>query len=124
MGSMRVEVALVFAQGVQEVRLVSDERAIEQLMSAGLDPPFHDRVHSRDSDAAEHDRDAGVARMRSNRAGYLPSRSRRRYFTRHPASSMSMARLRAAWATHAAVGWAVTPRIRTRRVACSMTART
>jgi hypothetical protein len=29
-----------------------------------------------------------------------------------------------AWVTHAAIGWAVAPRIRTRRVACSMTART
>jgi hypothetical protein len=35
-----------------------------------------------------------------------------------------MARLRAAWHTHAVVGWAVAPRTRTRRVACSMTART
>jgi hypothetical protein len=35
-----------------------------------------------------------------------------------------MARLRAAWATHAAVGWVVVPRIRTRRVACSMIAST
>jgi hypothetical protein len=35
---------------------------------------------------------------------------------------MSMARLRAAWVTQAAVGWAVAARMRTRRVACSMTA--
>lgn len=44
-----MKVVLVFAQGLQEVRLVPDERAVEQLMSAGLDPLFHDRVHSRDS---------------------------------------------------------------------------
>jgi hypothetical protein len=35
-----------------------------------------------------------------------------------------MARLRTAWVTQAAVGWAVAPRMRMRRVACSMTART
>src|SRR5688572_4274689 len=33
-----------------------------------------------------------------------------------------MTRLRAAWVTHAAPGCAVAPRIRTRRVACSITA--
>lgn len=44
------------------------------------------------------------ARIASNRAGYFPSRSRMRYFTERPASSRSMTRLRAAWATHAAVG--------------------
>jgi hypothetical protein len=61
---------------------------------------------------------------RDDRAGYFPSRSRMRYVTWDPASSRSMTRFRAAWVTHAAVGWAVAPRIRTRRVACSMTART
>ena len=30
-------------------------------------------------------------------------------------------RLRACWVSHAPVGWAVTPRMCTRRVACSMT---
>src|SRR5216110_2379789 len=55
------------------------------------------------------------ARTASNRAGYLPSRSRMRYFTGHPASSMSITRLRAAWATHVAVGCAVAPRMRMRR---------
>ena len=35
-----------------------------------------------------------------------------------------MTRLRAVWVTHAAVGCAVAARIRTRRLACSMTART
>jgi len=35
-----------------------------------------------------------------------------------------MTRLRATWVTQAAVGCAVAPRIHTRRVACSMTART
>lgn len=34
-----------------------------------LDPPFHDRVHSRHTDAAEHGLDPGSAKIVSNRAG-------------------------------------------------------
>jgi hypothetical protein len=37
------------------------------------------------------------------------------------ASSRSMVRLRARWVSQESVGWAVTPRMWTRRVACSMT---
>ena len=60
MGPVAVVVPFVFAKGVHEVGLVPDERAVEQLMSAGLDPAFHDRVHSGDLDTAEYDRDACV----------------------------------------------------------------
>ncbi|ADI04287.1 hypothetical protein SBI_01166 [Streptomyces bingchenggensis BCW-1] len=35
-----------------------------------------------------------------------------------------MIMFRASWVTHAAVGWAVAPRMRMRRLVCSMTART
>ena len=51
----------------------------------------------------------------------LASRSRMRNRKRRPASSRSMSRLRACWVSQAPVGWAVTPRMCTRRVACSMT---
>jgi hypothetical protein len=60
----------------------------------------------------------------SSSFGYLPSRSRMTYRARLPASCRSMARLRAAWVTQAAVGWPVAPRVRIRRLACSITART
>jgi hypothetical protein len=30
---------------VQQLRLVPDQRTVEQFMAAGLDPPLHDRVH-------------------------------------------------------------------------------
>jgi hypothetical protein len=40
--------------------LVPDQHAVEQLVAAGLDPPFHDRIHSRHADAAEHGLDPGV----------------------------------------------------------------
>jgi hypothetical protein len=47
-----------------------------------------------------------------------------KHLTWQPLSSRSITRFRAAWVTQAAVGCAVTPRIRIRRAACSMTART
>ena len=57
----------------------------------------------------------------SKAAVNLASRSRMRNRNRRPASSRSMSRLRACWVSQAPVGWAVTPRMCTRRVACSMT---
>ncbi len=52
----------------------------------------------------------------SNNSGNLASRSRINNRARQPASSRSMTRFRAAWITHAAVGWPVAPRTRMRRV--------
>jgi len=40
--------------------LVPDESAVQQLASAGLDPAFHDRVHSRRPDAALDDLQSGI----------------------------------------------------------------
>ena len=57
----------------------------------------------------------------SKAAVNLASRSRMRNRKRRSASSRSMSRLRASWVSQAPVGWAVTPRMCTRRVACSMT---
>jgi hypothetical protein len=68
--------------------------------------------------------DASPTRILSNVGGYLLSRSRIKYFTWRAASSRSITRFRAAWATQAVLGWAAAPRTRTRQVACSMTART
>jgi hypothetical protein len=66
--------------------------------------------------------DMGPAPRRPARAaGRLVSRSRMRNWKRRPAPSRSMTRLRACWVSHSPVGWAVTPRMWTRRVACSMT---
>ena len=82
------------------------------------------RVHARHRTPLSTTLIPASARIVSNIGGYLPSRSRMRNGARLPASWRSMARLRAVWVTLAAVGWAVAPRIRTRRVACSMTGRT
>lgn len=49
-----------FTQGVDEVGLVQDECAVEQLGSAGSDPAFHDRVHPRDADPGRDRGDAAV----------------------------------------------------------------
>jgi hypothetical protein len=64
MGPVAVVVLFVLAQGVQQVRLVPDQRPTEQFMAAGLNPPLHDRVHARRSHRAEHDRDTGVGEDR------------------------------------------------------------
>ena len=64
------------------------------------------------------------ARMASNAAVYLLSRSRIRYFRVVLESCRSMARFLAIWVVQAAVGCAVALRMRMRRVACSMMART
>jgi hypothetical protein len=55
-GSVGVVVFLELPQGVEQVVLVPDQGAVEEFASAGLHPAFHDRVHARDSDAAEYDR--------------------------------------------------------------------
>lgn len=60
----------------------------------------------------------------SNGRGNFPSRSLIRWRARQPASSRSMTRFFAAWTTQDAVGCAVAPRIRIRRLACSITANT
>ena len=62
-----------------------------------------------------------AANTASKAAVNLLSRSRIRNRNRRSASSRSMSRLRACWVTQAPVGWAVTPRMCTRRLACSMT---
>ena len=44
---------LEFPQRVQEVALVPDERAVQELVLEGLHLAFYDRIHSRYVDAAE-----------------------------------------------------------------------
>jgi hypothetical protein len=51
---------LELPERVQEVALVPDERAVQELVSARLHPAFHDRIHSRQRDPAEHDFDTRV----------------------------------------------------------------
>jgi hypothetical protein len=60
----------------------------------------------------------------SNARVYLVSRSLIRCVTAAPTSWRSITKFRADWVTQSAVGWAVAPRMRMRRLACSMTAKT
>jgi len=59
-----------------------------------------------------------AAKTASKAAVNLASRSRIRNRSRGPASSRFMSKLRACWVSQAPVGWAVTPRMCIRRVAC------
>ena len=71
MGSANIVVVFVFTQRVQEVRLVPDQGVVERFVTAGLDPPLHDRVHSRNPDTGEHDRDASVGENGVEQGGVL-----------------------------------------------------
>jgi hypothetical protein len=59
-GPVRVVVLLELAQGVEQVVLVPDQGAVQQLVPAGLYPAFHERVHARHPDAGQHDVDSRV----------------------------------------------------------------
>jgi hypothetical protein len=104
MGPVRVVVPLVFAQGVEQVRLVPDECAIEQFVTAGLDPPFHDGVHAGHLHTGEHDRDAGVGEdgVEQDRVFAVAIADE----VLHLASGVLdvHGEVAAAWATHVAVG--------------------
>jgi hypothetical protein len=60
MWALRVVEVLVFVEGVQEVPLVEDQGAVEELAAACSYPAFHDRVHSGYPDAAAHHTDPSV----------------------------------------------------------------
>jgi hypothetical protein len=45
MGTVLVVEVLELSKRVQEVALVPDERAVQELVPAGLYPAFRDRVH-------------------------------------------------------------------------------
>lgn len=111
------------AKGVPQVVLVPDQGVVQEFVAAGLDSALGDGVHAWYPDAGEHGLDVGVARdlVEENRGFRVPDRMRCMVLV--PVSSRSMARFRVAWVMHGAVGWAVVPEIRMRRVVCSMTAR-
>ena len=69
MGPVLVVEVLELPEGVQEVALVPGERAVQELVPAGLHPAFHDRVHARRPDVAEHGPDASVGKDCGDRGG-------------------------------------------------------
>src|SRR5664279_5415345 len=104
--------------------LVPDQRVVEQFAGAAADPTLHDCVRAGGLDGTLQDPDAGSGEDRVEKAAVnLVSRSRSRNLIAPARSLRSMSRFRACCVTQALLGWAVTPRIRMRRVACSITAR-
>src|SRR2546421_9468362 len=71
MGSATVVVVFVFMQCVKQMCLVPDQRTVEPFVAAGLDPPLDDRVHARNLDTREYDRDTGVGEDGVEQGGVL-----------------------------------------------------
>ena len=69
MGAALVVEMLELPERVQEVALVPHERAVQELVPAGLHPAFHDRIHAGHLDAAEHPLDSGVLEHGVKQAG-------------------------------------------------------
>jgi hypothetical protein len=61
MGAMPAVEAFELPQSVQQVALVPDQGPVQQLTTAGLHPPLHDRIHAGHPDAAEHDLDTRIS---------------------------------------------------------------
>ncbi len=70
-GSVFVIERFELAQGMQEVCLIQDQGAVEELAAAGADPAFHDRVHARHADSGRDDGDAAVVEDRIEGGGEL-----------------------------------------------------
>ena len=121
-GPVAVVEAFEVVERMQQMLLVPDQGSVEEFAAAGPDPAFHDRVRAGCLDATEHDLDARIGEHGVEQRGDLAV----------PVADVvpgggsdvieAMTRFRAACATREAVGWAVAPTIRIRRVACSITA--
>jgi hypothetical protein len=116
---------LELAQHLEKIVLVADQGPVQQLPPAGLDPALHDGVHPWHPDTALNDaRIPAPAGTAPKAAVNVASRSPMRNVAALPTSRGSMTRLRPSWVTYCPGGCAVTPRTRTRPVACSMTVST
>ena len=54
MGPVLIVEVLELPERMQKVALIPDERAVQKLVPTSLDPAFHDRIHPRHLDPAEH----------------------------------------------------------------------
>jgi len=116
-------VGLVLAQDPSQVGLVPDEGAVQELASASPDPAFGGRVHAGRPDVAQHGPDPGIGEDGAERG-----REVRAAVADHELDPVS---LLAGVHEEAGLlggplpgGGRVTPRMRMRRVAWSITART
>jgi hypothetical protein len=123
MRPMLIVVDLVLAQDPPQMGLVPDEGAVQELAAASPDPALGDRVHTRRPHVAQHGPDPGAGEDRIERGGEVRS-AVADHELRSACPPRSISRLRACCVVHSPVGCRVTPRMRMRRVACSITART
>src|ERR1035441_8240003 len=121
---MLVVVDLVVAQDPPQMVLVPDQGAVQELAAASPDPAFGDPVHAGRPHVAQHGPDPGAGQDRVERGGEVRSPVADHELLRSACPQRSMSRLRSCWAVHSPVGCRVTPRMRMRRVACSITAST
>jgi hypothetical protein len=119
-----VVAVLVLAKHGRGMPLVGDEGAVEEFAADAADEALGDGVGSRCPHWCLDDPNIKGGQHSVERAVNLASRSRMWIRNRCPAWSRSIARLRARWVSQPPVGWVVTPRMCTRRVACSMTKKT
>jgi hypothetical protein len=105
--------------------LPKDRAGWRERATASPDPAFGDCVHARRPHVARTVLIPASARTASKMSVRFDPRSRIMNFVRSACPPRSISRLRACWgAVHSPVGCRVTPRMRMRRVACSITART
>jgi hypothetical protein len=118
---MIIVVALELAQHGCGVPLVDDQKAVDEFPADSADEAFRDRIRSRARTGVLTILMSMAVKTASKAAVNLASRSRIRNRKRWLVSSRFISGLRACWVSHAAVGWAVTPRMWTLRVGRSMT---
>src|SRR4051812_40145273 len=124
MWTMVVEVALVGAEHGTGVALVVDQHPIGALGPDAAHEPLRETVRARRARRCLDNLDVLSSEHRVERLANFESRSRIRNRKPPIRSPRSITRLRPCWVIHSAVGWAVTPRICTRRVAISITTST
>jgi hypothetical protein len=115
-------VVLVIAEDLTQMRGV-DDHPIQNLAAYGADPAFHDCIHAGCLGSGEHDPDAFGAEHLVEQHGEFAIPVTDHELERPGRSPKSIKKFLACWATQPAVGFAVTPRTCTRRVACSTTAK-
>ena len=121
MWTVPTEVALVLTEYGTGVFLVIDQNPVGAFDPDAANEAFRERVRSRRPWRNLDHVDALGHEHRVKGPLNLASRSRIKNRNAAARPPRSITTLRACWVTHAAVGWAVTPRMCTRRVAISMT---
>lgn len=72
MGPVHMVETLEFPQNVEQMPLIPDQGPVQQLAPTGLHPAFHDRIHPRHPDTAEHDLDPRIGEDHVEQSGNLP----------------------------------------------------